>query len=90
MENTKMYVVAEVGYEALFEAIVAQAEADIQTGKKKIEIANKREAIAPNHNMKYVEMVRKNGEAMVNEATEGLAEWLKLLKTLDIADAIIR
>ena len=61
MENTRNYVVAEVGYEALFEAMVAQAETDMQ----------------------------KDNKALVNEAREGLAEWLTLLKRLDIADAII-
>lgn len=61
MENTKNYVVAEVGFEGLFEAMVALAESDIQKGN----------------------------EALANEAREGLAEWLMLLKRLDIADAVI-
>jgi len=61
MENTRNYVVAEVGYEALFEAMVAQAETDMQ----------------------------KDNKVLANEAREGLAEWLTLLKRLDIADAVI-
>lgn len=60
MEN-RTYVTAEVGYEALFEAMVAQAEADMQ----------------------------KNDEALVNEAREGMVEWLTVLRKLDIADAVI-
>ena len=62
MENTKTYVVAEVGFEALFEAMVAQAEAD---------------------------MASKNAR-LAEDAKQGLTEWLKVLKVLDIADAIIR
>ena len=31
MENAKVYVVAEVGFEALFEAMVTLAEADIKS-----------------------------------------------------------
>ena len=62
MENTKIYVVAEVGFEALFEAMVAQAEAD---------------------------MASKNAR-LAEDAKQGLAEWLKVLKVLDIADAVIR
>ena len=61
MEN-RNYVVAEVGYEGLFEAMVAQAEADI----------------------------KKGNEALATEAREGLAEWLTVLRKLDIADAVIR
>lgn len=60
MENTKNYVVAEVGFEALFEAMVAQAEADMKK------------------------------ENLAQDAKQGLAEWLIILKKLDIADAIIR
>lgn len=88
MENTKTYVIAEVGYEALFEAMVVLAEADIQAGKKKIETANRIEATG--HNLKHVKPLREHGEAMVNEAREGLNEWLTLLRRLDIADAVIR
>ena len=62
MENTNVYVVAEVGFEGLFEAMVAQAERD---------------------------MVSDN-ETLAQDAKQGLAEWLKVLKVLDIADAIIR
>ena len=87
MENTRNYVVAEVGFEGLFEAMVALAEADIQAGKKKIETANRIEATG--HNLKHVKPLREHGEAMVNEAREGLAEWLTVLRKLDIADAII-
>lgn len=87
MENTKNYVVAEVGYEALFEAMVAQAEADIETGKKKIETANKIEASG--HNLNHVEPLRKAGDALIEDAMRGLADWVKVLRTLDIADAVI-
>ena len=59
MENTKNYVVAEVGYEALFEAMIAQAEADMEK------------------------------ENLAQDARQGLADWLKVLKVLDIADAVI-
>lgn len=62
MENTNSYVVAEVGFEGLFEAMIAQAERD---------------------------MVSDN-ETLAQDAKQGLAEWLKVLKVLDIADAIIR
>ena len=62
MENTKMYVVAEVGYEALFEAMVKQAEKD---------------------------MTSKNAR-LADDAKKGLADWLKVLKVLDIADVVIR
>lgn len=87
MENTKNYVVAEVGYEALFEAMVAQAEADIETGKKKIETANKIKASG--HNLNHVEPLRKAGDALIEDAMRGLADWVKVLRTLDIADAVI-
>lgn len=60
MEN-KNYVVAEVGFEGLFEAMVALAESDM----------------------------KKDNEALANEAREGLAEWLTILRKLDIADAVI-
>lgn len=62
MENAKVYVVAEVGFEALFEAMVTLAEADIKS---------------KNENEKQ-------------DAMQGLQEWLKVLRTLDIADAIIK
>ena len=61
MENTKNYVIAEVGFEGLFEAMVALAESDMKS---------------------------KN-ETLATDAKQGLAEWLKVLKVLDIADAII-
>lgn len=60
--ETKMYVVAEVGFEALFEAMVTLAEAD---------------------------MASKNAR-LAEDAKAGLTEWLKVLKALDIADAVIR
>ena len=60
MKN-KNYVVAEVGFEGLFEAMVALAESDM----------------------------KKDNEALANEAREGLAEWLVVLRKLDIADAVI-
>ena len=59
MENTKNYVVAEVGFEALFEAMVAQAEADMEK------------------------------ENLAQDARQVLSDWLKVLKVLDIADAVI-
>ena len=61
MENKTNYVVAEVGFEGLFEAMVALAESDM----------------------------KKDNEALANEAREGLAEWLVVLRKLDIADAVI-
>lgn len=33
--------------------------------------------------------MKKDNEALANEAREGLAEWLVVLRKLDIADAII-
>lgn len=86
MEN-KSYVLNGIGFGALFEAMVTLAEADIQAGKKKIETADRIEATG--HNLKHVKPLREHGEAMVNEAREGLAEWLTILRKLDIADAII-
>ena len=61
MENTNAYVVAEVGFEGLFEAMVAQAERDMTSANA----------------------------TLVQDAKTGLAEWLKVLKVLDIADAVI-
>lgn len=88
MENTKNYVIAEVGFEALFEAMVAQAEADIETGKKKIETAKRIEASG--HNLNHVEPLRKAGDALIEDAMRGLADWVKVLRILDIADAVIK
>lgn len=62
MENTNSYVVVEVGFEGLFEAMVKQAEKD---------------------------MTSKNAR-LADDAKKGLADWLKVLKILDIADAVIR
>ena len=61
MENTRNYVVAEVGFEALFEAMVTLAEADMAS----------------------------DNETLATDAKNGLAEWLTVLRKLDIADAII-
>ena len=62
IENTNSYVVVEVGFEGLFEAMVKQAEKD---------------------------MTRKNAR-LADDAKKGLADWLKVLTVLDIADAVIR
>lgn len=62
MENeNRNYVLNGVGFTALFEAMVAQAEADM----------------------------KKDNKALATEAREGLAEWLVVLRKLDIADAVI-
>ncbi len=76
MENTMNYVVAEVGFEGLFNAMVAQAEADM---KKACEI------------MKESTTVKdfEKGETLLIEAREGINEWLTVLRKLDIADAVI-
>lgn len=89
MENTKMYVVAEVGYEALFEAMVAQAEADIAKAEAiKNEIANRDCTVqAEADASKSLRLAR--AEALAEDAKQGLADWLKVLKVLDIADAVI-
>lgn len=76
MENTMNYVVAEVGFEGLFNAMVAQAEADM---KKACEI------------MKESTTVKdfEKGETLLIEARGGINEWLTVLRKLDIADAVI-
>ena len=61
MENTKNYVVAEVGFEGLFEAMVAQAEHDMTS----------------------------DNASLAEDAKQGMQEWLKVLRSLDIADTII-
>ena len=61
MENTKNYVVAEVGFEGLFEAMVAQAEHDMTSDTARL----------------------------AEDAKQGMQEWLKVLRSLDIADTII-
>ena len=61
MENTRNYVVAETGFEGLFEAMVTLAEADMAS----------------------------DNETLATDAKQGLAEWLTVLRKLDIADAII-
>lgn len=75
MEN-KNYVVAEVGFEGLFEAMVALAEADMQ---KACETMRKAQTVKD----------FEKGEALLLEARGGINEWLKVLRKLDIADAII-
>ena len=62
MENANAYVVVEVGFEGLFEAMVKLAEKD---------------------------MTSKNAK-LAEDARQGLTDWLKVLKALDIADAVIR
>ena len=90
MENTKMYVVAEVGYEALFEAMIAQAEADIAKAEAmKNEIENRDCTVQAE--VDTSEALRlAQAEALAQDAKTGLADWLKVLKILDIADAVIR
>ena len=90
MENTKMYVVAEVGYEALFEAMVAQAEADIASAKTKMEIAWQMANTQDDRQIKKAEAIAEKAEKLQADAKKGLADWLKVLKVLDIADAVIR
>lgn len=90
MENTKMYVVAEVGYEALFEAMVAQAEADIASAKTKMEIAWQMANTQDDRQIKKAEAIAEKAEKLQADAKQGLADWLKVLKVLDIADAVIR
>lgn len=84
MENTKTYVVAEVGYEALFEAMVAQAEADIAKAEAVAqELANKAEV------KRKDALLLAQAQELAQDAKQGLADWLKVLKVLDIADAVI-
>lgn len=84
MENTKNYVVAEVGFEALFEAMVAQAEADIAKAEAIAqELANKAEV------KRKDALLLAQAQELAQDAKQGLADWLKVLKVLDIADAII-
>lgn len=89
MENTKNYVIAEVGYEALFEAMVAQAEADIASAKTKMEIAWNMANTQDDKQIKKAEAIAERAEKIQAEAKQGLADWLKILKVLDIADAVI-
>lgn len=90
MENTKMYVVAEVGYEALFEAMIAQAEADIAKAEAmKNEIKNRDCTVQAEADASEALRLAR-AEALARDAKTGLAEWLKVLKVLDIADAVIR
>lgn len=89
MENTKMYVVAEVGFEALFEAMVAQAEADIAKAEAmKNEITNRDCTVQAEADASEALRLAR-AEALAQDAKQGLTDWLKLLKILDIADAII-
>lgn len=90
MENTKMYVVVEVGYEALFEAMVAQAEADIAKAEAmKNEIANRDCTVRAEADASEALRLAR-AEALAQDAKKGLADWLKVLKVLDITDAVIR
>lgn len=85
MENTKNYVVAEVGYEALFEAMVAQAESDIARAEAVAqELANKTEV------KRKDALLLAQAQELAKDARQGLVEWIKVLRTLDIADAVIR
>lgn len=84
MENTKNYVVAEVGYEALFEAMVAQAEADIAKAEAVAqELKNKTEI------KRKDTLLLEQAQELAEDAKQGLTDWVKVLRTLDIADAII-
>lgn len=84
MENTKTYVVTEVGYEALFEAMVAQAEADVAKAEAVAqELANKAEV------KRKDALLLAQAQELAQDAKQGLADWLKVLKVLDIADAVI-
>ena len=89
MENTMNYVVAEVGFEGLFEAMVAQAEADIVKAEAiKNEIANRDCTVqAEADTSEALRLAR--AEALAQDAKTGLAEWLTVLRKLDIADAVI-
>lgn len=90
MENRINYVVAEVGFEGLFEAMVAQAEADIaKVEAMKNEIAKRDCTVCAEFDAR--EALRlASAEAIAQDARDGLTEWLTVLKRLDIADAIIR
>lgn len=89
MENTNIYVVAEVGFEGLFEAMVAQAEADIAKAEAmKNEIANRDCTVQAEADASEALRLAR-AEALAQDAKQGLAEWLKVLKVLDIADAVI-
>lgn len=89
MEN-RTYVVVEVGYEALFEAMVAQAEADIAKAEAmKNEIANRDYTVQAEADASEALRLAR-AEALAQDAKKGLVDWLKVLKVLDIADAVIR
>lgn len=90
MENTKNYVINGVGFEALFEAMIAQAEADIAKVEAiKNKIAKRDCTVCAEFDTR--EALRlASAETIAQDAREGLTEWLTVLKRLDIADAIIR
>lgn len=84
MENTKNYVIAEVGFEGLFEAMVAQAEADVARAEVVAqEIAKKAEV------KRKDALLLAQAQELAEDAKQGLAEWLIVLRKLDIADAVI-
>ena len=84
MENTKNYVVVEVGYEALFEAMVTQAEVDIARAEAVAqELANKTEV------KRKDTLLLAQAQELAQDAKQGLTDWLKVLKVLDIADTVI-
>ena len=85
----KNYVVAEVGFEALFEAMVAQAEADIANAKMNMEIAWQMADTQDDEQITKAEAIAKKAEKLQADAKQGLADWVKVLRTLDIADAVI-
>lgn len=89
MENTNAYVIVEVGFEGLFNAMVAQAEADIAKAEAmKNEIANRDCTVQAEADASEALRLAR-AEALAQDAKDGLTDWLKLLKALDIADAII-
>lgn len=86
----KNYVVVDTGYEALFEAMVLQAEADIENAKIKMEVAWQMAYTQDDKQLTKAEAIAKKAEKLQADAKQGLAEWLKVLRVLDIADAVIR
>lgn len=83
MEN-KGYVLNGVGFGALFEAMVAQAEADIARAEV---VAQK---LATKTEVKRKDaLLLAQAQGLAQDAREGMTEWLTVLRRLDIADAII-
>lgn len=91
MEN-KGYVLNGVGFGALFEAMIAQAEADIARANTDAKVAIIMMQSVPFNADTYAKGKSKMNNALElqRDAKDGLAEWLTVLRKLDIADAIIR